>query len=301
MRRSILRLSAAVFALVFVFGALTIGSTEVHAQAPASQVNVTKCFVPIAGFGSLDTVAAEMNVTFTNTSPKIINSIVLRAQTPAGTIDFSAAGVFSPGVAVERRLQYRGSHFRAVRRVSLEVSGPAVCSVIEASFADGTSWKSPDRTPASIDIPTPPNDPSVTVPASYDNPAHNPIGIVSCQFTEFTRYLWAQGRAYGYVRFRNLSPKPIDAVVIRAFFGPAGIDFANKGAFAPNVDIRVARMERRDLPPNAFSEYETLDAPTSCVAVSVHYSDGTTWQNPSVSATEPAFPVTAPASRPQGT
>jgi hypothetical protein len=96
------------------------------------------------------------------------------------------------------------------------------------------------------------------------------------------------------VRFRNLSPRPIDSITFRGLFGEAGIDVVKQGMFSTGTFVNTGDMIRRDLPANAYQEYESLDSPTSCVAVSAHYVDGSVWQNPSVSPTEPPFPVGVP-------
>jgi hypothetical protein len=268
---------------------LTAGAPALRAQTATPQLRVTSCEVVVAGYGGQESTGAQMLVRFENISPDTLKTIVWRAKTPAGTIDFTDRGTFSPRVSIYRRPQQLGAKFHldpfARPHLSLDVMGPGVCSPIQTVTAAGDVWKASGAEPAAIHVPAVPSDSDVTVPATFENPEHNPVGIISCQYTI------VRGHAYGSVRFRNLSPQTIDSITFRAFYGQAGIDFTYNGRFSPNVLIKSGDMSRRDLPANAPDEYVTLDSPSSCVALNARYSDGTLWQNPSVAATAPPFPV----------
>lgn len=284
--RKELRGSARLFSLAAVVIVFCVaGFALAHAQTSAPALRVISCLVVLGGHGDSNSIAGEMMVRFVNGTSETFRSITWRADTPAGTLDFSDAGTFSPGVSIYRRLTYWGAAFRGPRnRPALEVSDPGSCVPIKIITTDGTAWQLPGTSAPAIHIPNVPTDSAVSVPATLHNPSHDPIGIVSCQFAI------VRGRAFGHVRFRNLSNHILDSVRFRAFFGAAGIDFYRAGTFSPGVLIDTGDMRRTDLPPNAFDEYLTLDSPDSCTAVTATYSDGATWRNVTVSAAEPRFP-----------
>lgn len=281
LRRNARLVSVAALVTIFCFSGTVLAQT----QTTAPVLRVTSCLVVIGGHGTSIDVAGEMMVRFVNDTSQTFRSITWRANTPAGTLDFNDDGTFSPGVSIYRHPSYRGTAFRGPRNhPALEASGPGTCVPIKTISADGAVWNLPGaRTPA-INIPNVPADSAPSVPATFDNPSHDPIGIVSCQFAI------VRGRAFGHVRFRNLSDRALNSVRFRAFFGPAGLDFDRQGTFSPGVLIDTGDMRRTDLPRNAFDEYLTLDSPGSCTAVSATYSNGSAWRNVTVPATEPLFP-----------
>jgi hypothetical protein len=266
---------------------MLVGALSVRAQIQPPPIRVTSCHVNVAGHGDSTTVASQMLVRFVNTSSQTLRSVTWRASTQAGTIDFRDTGTFSPGVNIYRRPVYMGTNFHRPplrdRRLSLEATGPGTCEPIKTVAADGAVWHAAVSAPQIL-VPNVPSDGAASVPATFDNASHDPIGIVSCQFAI------VRGRAFGHVHFRNLSKNIITSVRFRAFYGPAGLNFDKDGTFSPGVLIDSGTMSRRDLPQNAFDEYVTLEAPQSCTTVSATYQDGTVWQNPAVSPTEPSFP-----------
>ena len=267
-------------------------AVPICAEPSPPRIRLSSCVVSASGEGNLDAMAADLRVRFENESTETLKTIVWRAQTPVGTIDFTSNGTFSPQVSVYRVARHRGpaSHLSifVINRTAFDIMGPGVCSVIQTVNAAGEVWQAPGIAPPAIEVPPVPSESAAPVPPSFDNPQHNPIGIISCQFNIGLH------RAAGYVRFRNLSSQKIDRITFRAYFGEAGLDFVLQGAFSPGVVVRAGDMTRRELPPNAYQEYVTLETPTSCVAVSAHYADGTLWENPSVPAAEPPFPVGVP-------
>ena len=276
-------------AMFMVFVAVVLSATTpLRAETSPSKIRLQSCVLLAAGEGNLDSIAAVMKVRFVNESAQTLKRIVWRSHTPAGTIDIADSGTFSPGISVYRHPFYKGKTWKT-GRFALEIMGPGVCTVIETETADGEIWKATGIAAASIDIPSPPPDSATPVPATFDNPEHNPIGIISCRFSLY----WARG-AHGTVRFRNLSSRPIDTITFRGLFGAAGIDVVKHGIFTPGTFVNSGDIVRHELPANVYQEYETLDSPASCVAVSAHYVDGTVWQNPSVSPEEPPFPAGFP-------
>lgn len=276
-------------ATLVVFAAVLLSAaTSLSAETAPSKLRLQSCVLLAAGEGHIDSIAAMLKVRFVNESGQTLKRIVWRSQTPAGTVDIADSGTFSPGVSVYRQPIYKGKAWKA-GPFALEIMGPGVCTVIHTEAADGAVWNASGIAPAAIDIPSPPPDSATPVPATFDNPERNPIGIISCRFSLY----WGRG-AHGTVRFRNLSPRPIDSITFRGLFGDAGIDVVKHGIFTPGAFVNSGDMIRHELPANVYQEYETLDSPASCVAVSAHYVDGTLWQNPSVSPTEPPFPAGVP-------
>jgi hypothetical protein len=276
-------------AMLMVFAAVLLSAaTPLSAETSSSKIRLQSCVLDAFGEGNIDSIAAMLKVRFVNESERTLKRIVWRSQTPAGTIDFADSGTFSPGISVYRHPIYKGKASKS-GRFALQLMGPGVCTVIQTEAADGEVWKASGIAAAAIDVPSPPPDSATPVPATFDNPEHNPIGIISCRFSLY----WGRG-VHGTVRFRNLSPRPIDSITFRGLFGEAGIDVVKHGIFTPGAFVNSGDMIRHELPANVYQEYETLDSPASCVAVSVHYVDGTVWQNPSVSPVEPPFPAGLP-------
>jgi hypothetical protein len=273
--------------LLILATALLSAAIPLRAETSPPRIRLQSCVVRAVGEGNIESIAALMQVRFMNESAQTLKRIVWRSQTPTGTIDIADTGTFSPGVSIYRHPIYKGKAWK-VSRNAFQMMGPGLCTVIQTEGADGAIWKATGIAPAAIDIPPSPPDSATPVPPAFDNPEHNPIGIISCRFSLY----W--GRSHGTVRFRNLSPRPIDSITFRGLFGEAGIDVVKQGMFSTGAFVNSGDMIRRDLPANAYQEYESLDSPTSCVAVSAHYVDGSVWQNPSVSPTEPPFPVGVP-------
>lgn len=275
------RLKVVAVALVAAFCSLAAAANEGAVNTP---IKVDSCYALAAGHGGESTTFSGIMIRFRNMTSTTLRQIVWRASTPAGTMDLIDTGVFSPGVSIRTELGRRGSGFHGPLHSTMEVIGPGVCTAIEFRDANGNITKEPAPAPVPFYVPPVPPDSATPVPASIDNPSRDPVGVVSCAFSIVF------GRAYGHVRFRNLSSQVIDRIRFRAFYGMGGIDFDKTGSFAPGVLIDTGDMSRRDLPPHAYSEYVTLDAPSSCTAVEAHYTGGTSWTNPSVGPTEPPFP-----------
>jgi hypothetical protein len=282
---------AALVAIPVLFASATRPSL---AEATAPRIRQESCFVMFVGSGTIsDNVGAALRVRWTIESPQTLKTIVWRTTTEFGTTDFTANGTFTPNVSIERWLEVRGAKlrtaFNTAPRRALEEMGPGLCTVVRTVNADGEVWEAPGALPAAFDVPTPTPATADPIPPSYDNPEHDPIGIVSCSFT-----LQFRGQSWGYVRFKNLSPRTIDSVTFRApFRGGAALDYVADGRFSPGPTIRVD-LRRGDLPPRTYREYVQPDAPSSCVAVRAHFAGGETWLNPKLPAEPPPFPDPVP-------
>jgi hypothetical protein len=288
------RTLAALAALIAVAASFVSGARPSLGAATAPRIRQQSCFVIFVGSGTIDdNVAAGLRVRWTIESPQTLKTIVWRTTTEFGTTDFTADGTFSPNVSIYRSLTVKGTKyhvpFNKLVPHALEEMGPGLCSVVRTVNADGEVWEAPNAAPPAFDVPTPTPATAEPIPSSYDNPDHNPIGIVSCQFT-----LQFRGQSWGYVRYKNLSPRTIDSVTFRATFrGGAALDYVNDGRFSPGATIR-ADIRRGDLPPRTYREYLQPDAPSSCVAVRAHFAGGESWLNPKLPAEPPPFPDPVP-------
>jgi hypothetical protein len=285
---------ASLAALVAVSSLFASAARPSLAEANAPRIRQESCVVVFVGSGTIsDNVAVGLRVRWTIESPQTLKTIVWRTTTEFGTADFTANGTFSPNVSIYRSLVVKGERyhvpFNTALRQALDEMGPGLCSVVRTVNADGEVWNAPNTPPAAFDVPTPTPATAEPTPSAYDNPDHNPIGIVSCSFT-----LQFRGQSWGYVRFKNLSPRTIDSVTFRApFRGGAALDYVADGTFSPGPTIRVD-LRRGDLPPRTYQEYVQPDAPSSCVAVRAHFADGESWMNPKLPAEPPPFPDHVP-------
>lgn len=81
------------------------------------------------------------NVTFTNTASEMIKHVVFQVEFDRSRYVVGDAGSFAPAQQVTHRLRDHGKDTHAYARAG--GSGPTACSVLEATFSDGTSWKAP--------------------------------------------------------------------------------------------------------------------------------------------------------------
>ena len=277
-------------ALLVLCGAVASATT-----VSAPSLRVINCGMDVFGYGGPNVTSALMEIRFENLSAETLTSITWRITTEAGTLDFVDVGRFDPHVTITHRFRRLHGFWS---RISLEVNDPTSCSAIRTVTKSGDIWTDAAVAPATFFVPPVPQDTSVTTPATFDNPTHNPIGIVSCEFTILPHILTKPPRAYGHVYFRNLSQKAIVHITFRAFFGSAGMDFQQNGTFSPNVLVNTGDMTRYDLPANVVKDYLDLDSPLSCATVSATYLGGSVWQNPDIGPTEPPFPEPVTSSSP---
>lgn len=268
----------------------------------AAQPSVTmlSCVIGAGGNGRLG-----LEVGFRNDSPDALKSTVWRAHLSDNAwFDFGDSVSVEPHatsthVLYQRRLLISKAYYRDDVRI---------CSLVRAQYADGSEWQSSDFG-EHFQRSTPRPDDAAPIPATIDNPAHDPVGVVACLYDIETHKLLGSPAGGGVgllaVRFRNLSTRTIDQVVFRVPYLSGGFDFIDGGSFAPGVLISsdqyfegahiVGRKLMRDLPANLPGAYQTLNYnPENCITVSAHFSDGSSWQNPNVGPTEPPAPTAPP-------
>jgi hypothetical protein len=276
---------------------LSIGAA-VSADPDAPPVTILSCQI-----GATADERPAMTIEFRNEGSQQLARIIWRARVADGWLDFTDDAGAAPGVTVRRTLSWKVGVLPGY--YSNDVDD---CRAFAAQAIDGTQWgdlAAPDHF-----LETPRPDDATPVPASMDNPSKDPIGIVSC-IASFDK-----GRTHGIgrkdgtallgIRFRNLSSQTIDRIVFRVWYLSGGFDFIDGGSFAPHTLISSPELRRmlgqvvqgrlvRDLPATTPADYYDLsDNPSNCIAVSAHYVDGSSWQNPDVGPTEPPLPTAPP-------
>lgn len=282
---------------------LAFTAPPVRAQIFAPAIHVFSCQV------SSDTHNALLTVRFRNDSSATLASILWRAKYGSGYIDFPDRGKFSPGATVKRQIPLFW-RFLASDPLKHGYQGfpfPENCSIIETKTEDGAEWGTPSTASDSVSIPTVAPDDATPIPATLDNPLRNPVGIISCQYAagDWAGYLQTgklRGHAMLYVRFRNLASTSITRVVFRVPYASSGIDFVDGGTFSPGVlvksdkrpDLEMRKLSRDDLPRLPWA-ITSLDEAQNCMTVTVQFSDGTSWQNPTIDPMPAPLPTIAPA------
>jgi hypothetical protein len=280
---------------VLLFLSLSLG--DLQAQTSAPTIQVLSCVV------ASDQHRAEMEIAFRNDSSEELTSIVWRARYGSGWIDFTDRGGALPGSVVKHRLRDEARVSRAAIDESYYSSGRENCSAVESRAKSGATWRDASAPSEAARIPAREADDAAPIPATIDNPLRDPIGIIGCKLIVAAGRPHGIGRKTGagvlWIRFRNLSAKPIDRLVIRAAYESGAVDFIFGGTFAPNVLVSSdqyvfgKKMNRlmRDLSVATPTDYTSLDEPGNCTIVGARYGDGTLWQNPTVSPTEPPLPA----------
>ena len=262
------------------------------AAVPPAPIAVRSCSV------FADGTFVVMAVGFENTGLSGITSVTWRAHIGSGWVDFADTVDLAAGATTKRTLRKRVRV--PVVSVSMspsiyESAWPASCSPIARTASDGTAWRDTSVDGEAEHMPQRLRDGDAPVPATFENPLHDPIGILGCKVNidPARAHVIARrlGRGALSVRFKNLSPAVIDQVIFRAGYEATGIDFIFGGSFAPSVvissDIGGGGITRlfRDLPDTLTDSYQSLDEPGVCTTVSVRYHDGTVWHNPTVDQT----------------
>ena len=189
------KLPVFVVLLALVWG-LPVAADQRADNAP---IKIESCYAIAFGHGDERSTLSGIDVRFKNMTNTTLHEIVWRASTPAGTVDLTATGVFSPGASIRKELERRGSGFHGPMHSTMEVVGPGVCTAMEFRDANGNVTNEPAPAPVPFYVPPVPADNATPVPASIDSPSGDAVGVVSCAFSI------VRGRAYGHVRFRNLS------------------------------------------------------------------------------------------------
>jgi hypothetical protein len=79
------------------------------------------------------------NITFTNTGSMMVKHVVFQIEFDKSRYVVGDAGSFAPGQQVTHRLRDHGKDVHAFERAGGH--GPTACSVLAATFGDGTEWK----------------------------------------------------------------------------------------------------------------------------------------------------------------
>lgn len=122
--------------------------SEARAQTPAphskSPIHINSCDVKKLhsqyGLGDLFVKGKGynfFNVTFTNTSAETVNHVVFQVEFEKSRYVVGDKGTFAPGQEVTHRLRDHGSGVQAFARTG---TGPTECSVLSATFSNGTTW-----------------------------------------------------------------------------------------------------------------------------------------------------------------
>lgn len=234
-----------------------------------------------------------ISVTFVNNGPEPLTTVAWRVRIDNGWIDIFDHQRAAPGQELTHTVYSRVYGWGALYR-----DDPSMCSAVETISAGGVEWRAPGfSTQHSISKLTKRPDDATPVPASIDNPARDPVGIVACELSVWHRHGVLE------VRFRNLAATTIDRVVFRGAYLSGGFDFTFGGSFAPGVLISsnghhfgAPLLERltRILPDVTF-DYDSLsDSPSNCTTISAHFVDGSEWHNPVAGPTEPPMPTAPP-------
>jgi hypothetical protein len=289
-------------ALALIIALVPIGSLRAAPAAP--QIHVFSCQVT-SGSGLPHKDDIGLVVRFRNDGPTALTSIMWRAKYGSAPIDFIDDGTFTHDVRVDNYvLAEQGStHFNwgglalsalqlaahSVPTGNLSTSNmvlpeyigteyPENCAIVRATFDTGETWVNPDLVQQSTLLakPTPlPRIAAALVEAKTGS--SEPVAFSHCE-------LDLVGKPLLDVSFRNTTPRVADRLVIRAAYGKSAVDFIDEGTFAPDALVKhwLRKPTTDELRPHA---YYGLDDPRDCAVVSAHFTDGSTWQNPSLDAT----------------
>ncbi|HVA28150.1 MAG TPA: hypothetical protein VNF68_08215 [Candidatus Baltobacteraceae bacterium] len=234
-------------------------------------------------------------VRFQNDSTQEYKSILWRAKYGSGYVDFLDDGQFSPQIRIDNFLLFdigkahanilgvlfmpRGSSVPIDSQVHLaeyaSMSDPENCSIVQATTDDDVTWKNPDAPAAHYLFPSPAPSTEATL-APGEDVAKGPIDIAHCHLL----FPYVRNTAQLDVGFRSVAPgKTADAVTFRVSYGSGTLDAIDRGAFEDGTYVR--HKLKIALPDELGGRsYFSLDDPANCAAVSVHYADGTQWNNP---------------------
>ncbi|MGA7745906.1 MAG: hypothetical protein WCA52_02720 [Candidatus Aquilonibacter sp.] len=253
-------------------------------------------------------------VRFKNESADDLASIVWRSTYGTFPVGFIDDGTFSPGVQIDNDLLFeRGStHFNwgaalgdaaaalahTMPAQSLAASNmvlpqyfgtedPGNCAIVRVTYSSGQIWENPELPQLLTPPPSPSATPPSPAPSPPPDPAVEPVTLGRC-------ILNIDGKAYLQVTFRNESTKPADRIVVRADYESSALDFTDQGTFSQ--DSLISHTIKIS-PPDELSTrtYLGFNDPARCAVVSVHYTDGTSWQNSAIPATPGPLPTAIPS------
>ena len=306
-----LRAIAGVLALAT--GILTVSPARA-AAAPRPDIHVSSCQV-LSGAPILvprsDDIGVAVRFTYRGAEP--LAEIVWRVSYAATKIDVIDDGKFSSDVRIDSfALAEQGSqranygtvalnaamlatgHFaganmlRSTLTMPLYASlpNPENCAVVRAVYASGAVWVNPDldQQPALLPQRTP-------VPAAVRVPLakmDGPVEITHC-------WVDIEGISELNVTFRTTPDAVADRIVFRAAYGSSAIEFADTDTADLENDVYLKhRLRGPRADPKVRQSYVSLDDPHDCAVVSVHYTDGTAWQNPALAAAPDPLPTPVP-------
>jgi hypothetical protein len=290
----------------------------VHAAAAAPDVHVSSCTV-LSGASLIvprsDDIGVAVRFTYHGGQP--LSQIVWRVKYGSTSIDVFDDGTFSSDVRIDAfALAAQGStHVNmatAAFNVALIATGhlptpvnatsstitlplyislpnPENCAIVRATYADGSVWVNPqlDQQQLMLLAPTPePRAPNVRLMRM-----DGPVEVTRCGIDVEGAFPTLN------VTFRPTPDAPADRIVFRAAYGTGALDFTDVNDFEPN-DYTTHRLRGARVDPRIVQPYLSLDDPRDCTVVSVHYADGTAWQNPNVSAAPGALPTPVPDAMP---
>ena len=294
--------------LSFLFVAFL--STTGDAALEAPRIHVFSCQV-VAGVLVPQRDEVGLVVRFENDAPAELSSIVWRANYGAYPVDFIDDGTFAPKVQIDNFIAFeRGTTYFNAGAAALDVAelafrgaptadmwksnmaltpwlgteDPENCTIVRVIAANGDVWQNA-AVPQSIpNIPTP-----TPKPSGESSVTRGPIQLVHCQ-------LGMDGpdsRGYLKVAFRSEDDRPADTIVFRANYEGTGLDFSDRGTFSQHTLVtHFLKLSLHDALKTRT--YAGFDDPNDCAVVSVHYSDGTSWNNDAIPATPGALPTPVP-------
>ena len=270
--------------------------TSLNAAAERPNVDLLSCSVTASDRAGNYGNASEgiLYVRFLNRENRVLTGLTWRVPFGTGYLTFTDRGTFSPGVSIDNGIVITGpGPRRSFQQDYFSLDRPQDCALIAAKWDDGTVWRDPSPAPTAP-LPTIAPDSAPTEPSSFPNAANDPVGLLSCSLQANEHAVGVNGIATGlWVRFRNLSDKPLTAVTFRGHYGAGGFNFTDAGTFQPGVMVK--HWIRRKVPPLPFFSFRSFDERASCDVLQATYADGTIWTNAATAQVEPPMPTPNPS------
>jgi hypothetical protein len=272
-----------------------VALTPVRAAEPdtaAPRVRVISCQV-MSGMFLPRQDDVGLVVRFQNDSATTFSSIVWRAKYGKLTADFIDDGEFAPSIQIDNFLlteegrswvngwkvaaaligahSGNGSVFSSsmVLPDYISTEEPENCAIVRTTDASGRMWLNPALPQSFASVPAPVR-PASPAPAASRSV---PVDITHCSFSYYGAHLSLQ------TTLVNQADRVADRIVVRTAYSSGHVDFVDQATFAP-ATIVVHRLKRSGPPDWKRRSYSSLDDPSDCAVRSVHYVDGTTWDNP---------------------
>lgn len=288
-------------ALSFFVVLLGVDAAPVATPTPAPaapNIHINSCQVvtgqPIIG----SAYQVGLGVRFTNNDSVVYKEIVWRAKFGKGYVDFKDDGEFSPQVKIDNfpyvdigkahvnilgaLLAPRGADIPVESQVRfpeyVSLNDPENCQIIKTvTQDDDATWVAPGVSPEPhYVLPAPaPSAEATLAPGEEDTPKGT-VDVAHCHVL----FPYRRNTAQVDVGYRSISPgKKADKITFRVNYGDGNFDAVDSGEFADGDYVR--HHLKVDLPDTlAGRSYFAFDDPSNCVAVDVHYLDGSEWKNP---------------------